>query len=453
MKKDKILIFTIFSFFINFSFSQIKFSSVEEIIDFGLSNTPTLKTQKELILTKIKSSKQNIAAFLPQIDFNWNDTAIINMGQSDNKSKNIYFGITQPLFNNGKSKINYLYNLHKTENEYSEYLQNLENYKLTLHEKFYTYLYQSKNIQLKEQFYADMVNQLKIIEFKYDKGLCTKSDYLEYKILTQDLQNELLNAGFSLEILEDEIRHLIYLDSDYEFQINSEIDLINFKPETLENRKEELTSKIIINDPLLKKLKTELEFQNELLKLSNRFFLPSVSLSAGISFSGNDYPLNRPDYSIKLCFSFDSSPWIKSDYTEAGSFTPESSTSLQNRFLTTIKPELDYWSNLKIQKLNTMILEQEIIEKEKELSQYTTRYFQEYENLINQIKSLQESLELKTSKLQLSTFEYESGLITASDLLKANLEVENTKQDLLKTSVQLLLLKTKIFFIAGEKYE
>lgn len=100
-------VFSIFPLFL-MTFNSICFSktftSADEMIQFGLSRNKSLEIQKEIALTKIKSSKLNIAAFLPQLDFSWNEYNSIYLNQNDTRTKSISLSATQLIFDNGKSK-------------------------------------------------------------------------------------------------------------------------------------------------------------------------------------------------------------------------------------------------------------------------------------------------------------------------------------------------------------
>lgn len=448
--KKVFLIFPIFLMTFNSICFSKTFTSADEMIQFGLSRNKSLEIQKEIALTKIKSSKLNIAAFLPQLDFSWNEYNSIYLNQNDTRTKSISLSATQLIFDNGKSKADYVYNRFSSDMEYIYAEEQEQQYILSLREKFFNWIYQKKNIELKKEFLENSQSELEVLKFKFENGLCTKSDYLEYEILISELKNEIKKIEYSQIQLTEELKQLLYLSDEEDFSLTTDIfdTTENIRPLVEDSNK--LIEKAVARNSSLSKQNSEIEYYEKILKIRKRCFLPTISFTAGISFSGKSYPLNQPDYTLNLKFSFDSLPWVKTDITNLLGINPQVSKRASDSFSTAVTPELNYWTNNKISKLT---INQMKSEKEKILSEIKTgikALIYEHDYLIGQISQLKNSIKLKKEKYTIFVFQNEKGLITTSDLIKEKINLEQDRQSLLKSEAQLLILQNKIQFLTGE---
>ena len=181
-------------------YPQITIKSSDELIAFARSNSQEIILNNEYMLLKLKTTKKSITPFLPQFNLSWQEYDRINYKQNDIRTKTITASITQLLFDNGKTKTEYLYNRQTSFLEYMLYQKTIKEYELNLIEKYYNHQLLSNTLILKEQLLENSLKDLNAIKYKFENGLITKSDLLEYEIYCNKLENEILNYKNQIQI-------------------------------------------------------------------------------------------------------------------------------------------------------------------------------------------------------------------------------------------------------------
>lgn len=443
--KNRFYVFLLFTI-INSSgiFSQIKFCSSDEIINYGLTHSKSITLSKASAKEEFTKAKLSVNSFLPQISFNWNEYDDINISGSDTKTKSIDFELTQKLFDNGKSILQYKYN------KYNAWLSVLNSnlaakeYSISILEKYYNYILTCNLINIQQELLESNLNELSVIEYEYENGLALKSDYLEYKINCQELKNSISNQLEEKNRIYNDLKFMLNLTPGTELIIDENISESQTVYEKLINQENILFEQIKDQNLKLKQQNASIDFQKQQIKISNRFFLPTVSLAFGINFSGKSYPLTQPGFSLKCILSFDALPFFPTQFSNNEVIKENRLKTISNSSQTTFIPQIEYFSNRKLIKFE---LDKAINEKEtllNELNKKATDYIQENNSKIDLINLLEESIQLKQEKLLISEYQVKEGLLTTTDYLKEKNSLSEAKQNLMSAKIKLIILRKKL---------
>lgn len=385
---------------INVCFSKTIFKSEKEIIEFAIKNSNELKMQKSFCIEQMKNAKISIDKFLPKLEFGWSEFDNININNSDNRTKSIDFSMTQLLFDNGASQMEYKYKKYSALLSYYEYKNNLENFCISISEKYYQYILQCNIIKLKKQLLENMEQNLKIVEYEYNNGIALKSDLLEYKISCQEIKNQIAKEENTKKNIILDLKNI--LNINYDFTILDELNHVSYNKIILIENLSNYEKLIIQNDIQLKQAKATHDFQITQYKISKQFFIPTISLQAGISFSGKTYPLTQPLYSFKIIFSFNNIPFVPSNFSNNENIKSKELNSISNSFSTNIVPQIQYFSNQRLTKISLNQSELQNKQRVEELKKIILQYIQQNDNSIEYISLLKESLKLKEEKFVIS---------------------------------------------------
>lgn len=445
------LIIIILSISSGLIFAQKTFSSSEEIIKFGIENSKEIKEKEIFYKEKINSTKLNIEGFLPKLGISYNEVNFVPINSTDTRTKALELSLTQKIYDNRKEELTYKYNKQIALTDYLQFEQSIQNFKLQILEKYYLLILQIKSIELKNELLKNMKNELNIYEFEYKNGISLKSDYLEYKISINDLENQIQNLLNEKEKIKTELLELLNIDLNEELILKESLEEIKIDMTKISREKQAIEEKILNNDIDLKKLIVQIAFQKQQLKINKLFFLPSISLQGSIKFDGTSLPLTQPSYSIRLILSFDSLPFFPVNYSKDLGIKEKRINELNNSSATNIRPQFNYFSNQKIVKSE---YNQALIEKEKTINaikKTSIELINQHDASIEYISLLNDSIKLKSEKLEITKYQANNGLITIDNYLNEKINLHETKLNLIKQKINLLIIQTKISILSGEK--
>lgn len=140
----KIKLFSIFLIFLCSCnlFSQIYLNTPNDAVNLGLENAEEYKLEKLSVLTGIKLAKYSIADFLPSFSLGLTESDGRKYDASDSRTKSLQFGITQTVFNGGKSKLSYDMSKLSASFQYSLYEQDVKSFSVNIIKNYFDYVTQ-----------------------------------------------------------------------------------------------------------------------------------------------------------------------------------------------------------------------------------------------------------------------------------------------------------------------
>lgn len=431
--------------------AQIKFTSVEDAVNFGISNSDSLNELKLFALTNIKMAKLSFESFLPQFETSWNEYDNIQKYSADTRTKQISFSVEQKLFDNGKSRLKYTNDKYNALISYYEMLDKFNEFRLNVLEKYYSYILQCRLIELKKALLENTEKELAVIEYKYNEGLELKSSYLEYILSCKELQKDLDDSIYEKNIILSDLKSLLNISLDAELIIEDKNENINFIQKPYAEKTEDFIALILKNNIELKKQFSSIDYISKQTKILNQFYLPAVSLKAGVSFSGIAYPLTQPDYSVNLIFSFSDIPFLPSSFSNGYRINQKKLSGLQNSTSTALNMQPGYFTSRKLSKISLAQAKTSCNETIRNLKQSVKNLIDEHDSSLKYIQLIKEAIEIREEKILISEYQVNAGLMRTSDYLKEKLELSKSRQDLVKEEISILLLQKKLEFLTEAK--
>ena len=430
-------------FFSYNAYSQIVFNCAEDAVNFGISNSESLNQLKVYALTNMKMAKLSFDSFLPQFETSWSEYDSIQKYSQDTRTKQISFSVMQKLFDNGKSRLDYTRDKYNALISYYEMLDKFNEFHLTVFEKYYSYILACRLIELKKSFLENTKNELTVVKYKYEQGLELKSSYLEYVLSLRESEKDLEDSIRQKNMILNELKSLLSISPETELIIKDTEEQIIFNAEPYEKETDVYTARIIDNDIGLKKQLSSIYYLSRQTKILNQFYIPSVSVKAGISFSGITYPLTQPDYSVNLIFSFSDIPFLPSSFSNGYKINQKRLSALQNSNSTSLNIQPQYFASKKLSKISLAQAKTGFKESMISLRQNVRNLIDEHDSSLKYIGLLEDAIKIREEKILISEYQVKTGLMKTSDYLN--------EKDLIKTQISLLLLQKKLDFMSEKK--
>ncbi|MBR5097293.1 MAG: TolC family protein, partial [Treponema sp.] len=124
------------------AFCQIELRSADDALKIAMANDVERSLQKQGAQENVRLAKKNIGGFLPVIDFSLSDAARAQKDSDDSKSKTIEFGLTQKIFNGGKTVLEWKMQKEKSFWQFLNVQKSDEKFKNSLTQCYYNALLQ-----------------------------------------------------------------------------------------------------------------------------------------------------------------------------------------------------------------------------------------------------------------------------------------------------------------------
>ncbi len=431
MKIKKIIVLILLQYIcIIFCFSQISINNVNDAVNIALQNSKQIYLQELNSLITMKTSKLSFREFLPSVNFSYNDSSGVTYFSTDTNSKTFSVSLNQLLFDGGKLRFNYQINKLNSMYSYNAVTLELKEFQSQIINEYYSLLKQREIVNINEDLLESATEQLTIIEKEKDLGLTLETEYLEYQISYLQTENDLYISKRELRRREDDFKILLGLSKNVKLDINdsfyndykfiSYIDYIDFLFEYSKN-----------NNLELKQQNLSIITAQKQLEFSKTWFLPSISLEGGVSFSGTNYPLTEPSYNLKLNFSFSDNPFLPTDINKSLSLKNQKLNNITDNASFTLLPSSTYLTTLKQNKISLLQLKLQYENSINQLYDSISDAIYSLDDLLHSIIIQEKTINLQQKKIEVSKAELKTGNIKRVDYLEDLINLASYKIQLL----------------------
>jgi outer membrane protein TolC len=285
---------------------EIVFSTPQEAVDFALNRNQSRRMEEQNVLLNLKAARFNLGDFLPAFSVSVSEADSTTLASGDSRSRSLQLSVSQTVFDGGQrrrayemARLSSLYAL--TEMDLSR-----QSFSADILSRYYLYLMQKQRAVIQEDLQAAARQELLIMEKEVSLGLTLETDYLEYYISFIQIENETGEARRTLESQMRQFKIVLELNEEAQLVIADDffMEPVYFFYEPYQER---LWNLIRASSVELKKQDLGLYYARRQSDYSRRWYLPSLSLRGGVSFSGQAeslFPLTEPKYSLSLAVSF-----------------------------------------------------------------------------------------------------------------------------------------------------
>ena len=419
----KAFLFALCLFLAKGIFCQIELRNVSDAIKIALANDVEHSLQRQSAEESLRIAKKNIGPFLPVLDFTITDAARAQKDVDDSKNKSIEVGLTQKIFNGGKSLLEWQMQKEQSFYQFLDAQKNYETFQIEIIKSYYNALLLKLKSQLLKKNADNAQVYLILAELEENEGMITKTDYLKTLLEYKKMEFEANAAQDECKNAETALKNLMNLDRGHALVLSEsecfEAALTDFVAlENLTDKSMEYKQSAVQNSLNIKLSRAELNWAKKLRSIQKRIFIPSVSVRGSVAFSGRNYPLTSPTYSVSLVLSFEDNPWINASISRQHTFNKGKLNSLADTVSGKGMFNSIYFNQLKLSKIE---LSQKKVGYEKTKKQIE-------ENVIDRIQKIEqvqksfllglENVKIKEQKLLLSKLQLEQGKIKKSDYLE-----------------------------------
>lgn len=418
MINKRVIIFSLLSFLFHEVFAQITLRNAEEAAEFAISNSKEFTYQRLSVENNLNSSKLAFQDFLPTFDVSFSEDDSVKIGAADSRSKSFSSSINQLVFDGGKRRLSF--DMGKTDAlfAYQEYEQAVKQYKSQIISSYYDCLTQKRMYEIKTNLLENARTQLEIINAEYQLGLALETDYLDYLISYKKLENELKQSNRNLKTALRKFNIAIGVAPEVEIDFKEDLIDIEESFTEFEPKFDYLWEIGKTSNLDLRKTELSLYYAKKQYRLSKLIYVPDITLTGGLSFSGNEYPLSEPKFNMKLGLSFSRFPFFPLNFSLGGSFDQNRLNSISNQNSGSFSPQTTYFNQLKSQRISMNQQQNQKQSGEQNFYEVLVEKIGEHDDLLSSINVLKETIALQKRRIEISKYEVEKGEKKRVDFLQ-----------------------------------
>lgn len=444
IKSNKFCTILFLFLFIHFhSYGQIIIEDSTHAVNIAMQNSSEIILQGISALTNMKISKFNIRDFLPSVNFTFSDNQSISQFSADNTSKSLTLAASQVIFDGGQRSLSYKISNMSNLYAYNEYEQAEKIFTTQILNQYYSVLKNVEIVRIKNDLLNVAKEQLVIVEREFQLGLITETNYLEFYISYLETENDKKVSERELERQIQAFKVLLGLDKNVEISF-LESFAIDESYTTLIDYVDFLYERIKLENSELKKQNLEILATQTQLDYKKKWYLPVVNLEASLSFSGKNYPLTQPDYSVKLSFSFENNPIFPLEIKENVGIKNNKVVSTGNSMSSTFLPSTTFVMDEKQQEI--FLLQSKLKNQQTRNQLYETLLdsIYEHDDSIYEIEMKTKMIALQKKKIEISNVELTNGSLKRVEYLELLVKLASSEIELLENLVNVGMIERDI---------
>jgi hypothetical protein len=436
---------------------KVLFYSAGEAADFAATNSRIRVLHRQEALQNMKAAKRDLREFFPSFSFSLNESDSTAVMAGDSRSKSIQVSVSQKLFDGGKNKLAYETNRLGSLYAYQEYQGELREFRSGLISQYYSCVIQAETTRIREELAGTAAEQLEILRRETDLGLSLEIDYLEYLASCITIEHERDQSLRDLESQERRLKDAIGLDREAELEIREDVSG-DFEYFFYEPYLELLWELVKTGSIELKKQNLAIQRAQKQLSHSRRWYIPSIGVQGSVSFTGLDYPLTEPRYSLKLSFDFSNLNLMPLSVNPGYGFERDRLYQVGNGVSANLPPNPTYPIARKLEDITILRGRLEQAEAEKELAEQLYDLVVTHDSSLRSAGTARRMVEILEKRVEFSRLLVEQGQKKRIDFLKELIELSQTKVSLKEQQIQALALERSLEILAnfpfgGLRYE
>lgn len=448
---NKIKTLTVFSALLTFVPRVHAIETISLDIDtayiLSVDNSINLRISKFQLMTEKRKAILGAWSYAPTLDISMSDSKTVRMNSSDTSSLNVSSTLSIPISRGGRESLQKKIKALSLDIQGTIIAQSEDDIKDSCFQAFHkTHTLQMKIDALKKlQIIAE--NQYEIAEKEYELGKIREIDLVETQLSVMTLSQTIYETETELYSSMYELKKITGIDESVSLILETRrdetyggIDIQSIVPELQ-------AAALRMNIDILK-TRSAVEESRLSGKITESTWKPDIDVDASVQLNGEKYPLQNPDYGIKLSLKFpfelvplnlsigfSSTPNMQYGRSySASASSPSSLDSIFNKSLSDV--------SLSQALMNATSTEDDVLFQIEQL-------VAGYERIRKQQELLTKTMELQRRKVEILAMQLDIGKVTRADYLKGENELLNTQLDRLSGVLSLLQAERQIEKAAG----
>ena len=436
-------------------FGQVFLQSADDAARIALSNDREGALRRKEAKEEMRLAKSSVGSFLPEFDFSFSNSAYSDIESGGWKKKTLEVGVTQKIFNGGRSVSEWKIQKEKSLYNFLEVQKSQDELKKKAFQAYHQALVAKLKADLLRGAAETAQEVFLVAELEEAQGLISTTEFLESAIRYKEIKAKAKMARDEFFDLSRSLCELMNVRADMEL-VFAEADCDAFfekpyEPEKFLERARGISRLAAENSLDLKRAKAEFNWAKKRKSLQARAFLPSVSLRAGLSASGSGYPLDGPSYSLKVILGFDNNPWLpvsasKSAGVQDGELVSVADAITGKGIINTSWP-----SQMRLLKIAIEKCRMDIDSVEKAIESAVFKLARQIDSAQEAAALSFETAKLKEQKLLVCKIQLEQGEIKKTDYLEALDESAAEKINCVQNAAAAASLKKELEILADSK--
>lgn len=406
---------------------QIVLRDAREAAEYAFANSKTHQLNLKYSKTAFESSRLSLQDFLPVFDFSVNEDDSVAFENTDSRTKSLSLGFSQTVFDGGKRRLLYKMNRSEKYFELKTAEQNLESFKSTVMKSYYNCILKKQLSEIKEELEKKARLQLQILEKEFELGLTLENDWLEYLISYREILDQKRRAERDFRTELRGLKVLLSINPEAEIVVEQR-DFGEFElKEYLEPQVKKIWALVKENNPTVKKNSAALFFAEKQNSYERRNFMPEIKFEGSVSFSGSDYPLEEPKYTARVLLNFSNLPFCPLSFSNSLGIKNSVLNSVNNSASAEARLNLESLYDSKKRNLSYEMNVQRVQDELNTLYEDTFELIAGFDDCLDSILRLTESVELQNRRILVSEMQVEKGELKRIDFLEQLMELSEQK--------------------------
>lgn len=410
--------------------------SLEESYSLAFNESKELFSARTELHIFNQAAVLQLRKFFPQISLNYSNQDSVLFAGNDTTNIRAGVGLKQLIFDGGRNGL---------QDESLKIQSHIKTRQLGIMEQalkdrvweaYFQYIFLLQKYELQSELLTLSSEQQLITQKKYALGSITEMQMLESEIQLNNQSLSIAETELQISQLDFQFRKLTGLE-DVNFQFSDSIspsyggiqipDDPNIAREIIDYAK--------LHNQELQKMRIQISQTKKHMQMPG--ILPLISIEGRVSMSGNQFPLQHPEYSVQLHLQF---PHKAFPLQISGGITEKAGASFGTNSGVSVSPfqDLQFLIESRSAELQLKNLEYQYKESVTDIEHMIQSTLNSLKQFRKKIDLTKQTLSVQAQQLKISSYQWEKGLITHAEFMKTQMEYQNSTIGLLEAIFQLM---------------
>ena len=292
----------------------------DEAVDRAIASSRDLAYESAILCARELSFSLGIREYFPRFSLGYDENTTVTIGAPDTRGKTISVSATQPLLRGGTKPFERSVARLSLSMDRGDLEQKYRALEYDLRRMYAGILVAEQKKEILLRTIALAHQNIDILQTQVRLGSALELDHAQAELELLTLEITLSETETSLEDSRYQMKKLLSMDPADSLELSGSVDQ-DYAGADLSGLEDLLYSMAAGYSPDLKRQNVAVQKASIQVRAASFPFIPDVDLELTAAFTGEAFPLNNPQYSGKLTFSFPV-PESPTTYSAGASTTP-----------------------------------------------------------------------------------------------------------------------------------